>query len=801
VNERGTKRRPLKGAVLFTVLCVMAVILIMMLVTIGLSGVASRRAYSEYYDSQINATGRSVVNSVLKSLDPVSGTNKDLGKTIYNQVRSSGSYEVHVSNNGNLGQGLGRVDKIVFEKAGIDSDSDFFVTGSDYMIMKVSATITMGNKTTTYTEYVSDMAHVPGKNGGNGGLLSTAGADTSGTGMSVLGPFGGGFKDYEKKSGILDLKNDGAFVGQTFFAQSIVINTEKTFMFDSNTPTASYDINDLSGADYQGIAVLGDVQLSNNKVEFVSKTAGSDVKSIPYIFCTGKFTLNQLTGSPYGNATEVYIGSPGANPQVKNVTEHFKNTTGNKVNLYCGSFEFTANNNPAKINVASDIYCYNNNATSILGGANDSSLTNWIANQIADGSLKEANTVSGNIYTKGDLKLLNSKVTVDGDINIDGKLDLTKINTDSTDNVPAVTGKIYCSSVDPANYATMADGLSDGPRKTRLSDLISKIEITTSKFPADMDLDKILGVTFDPPVTSGSEQLSAIDNKRYNLSGAIDFSKKIVQNPLEMNTKFYDPSTGRLRNSYAQSGVAPGSVTYTDADIPLTISSQCTISGSIKGKVITFEPRPKTENKELWITLDNVSLETLGSTDTTFLIKSKVDDGTGHLVEAGPVCFYIKDGTNLTLYTRCKIITDFYNGVFNGHNNSLAQDLSITNGSMSYEYIPNVYIYGSNDEAGLTGSRETIFCRDNTFISAYIIAPRAALEVYNMGDATSKQLKYEGIEYKDARVGIVGSAIVGPITQAQNKICLLYVDNSAGGTPVPPSDMFKYQPLPGFTNY
>ena len=84
--------------------------------------------------------------------------------------------------------------------------------------------------------------------------------------------------------------------------------------------------------------------------------------------------------------------------------------------------------------------------------------------------------------------------------------------------------------------------------------------------------------------------------------------------------------------------------------------------------------------------------------------------------------------------------------------------------------------------------------------TAYVVAPRAALTIGEMGDLGA-QVTYEGVDYKDIRVGIIGSMIVGPIRDAKNNVTLLYVDNSAGGTPVPPSDLFRYQPLPGFTNY
>ena len=698
VNERGTKRRPLKGAVLFTILCVMAVILIMMLVTIGLSSVASRRAYSEYYDAQINATGRSVISSVLKSLDPEHGSNKNLGKTIYQNVQSSGKYEVHLSNNGNLGQGLGRVDKIVFEKAAIDSESSFFVSGSDYMIMKVSATITMGNKTTTYSEYVSDMYHVPGKNGGNGGLLSTSGAETSGTGMAILGPFGGGFKDYIKKTGELELKNNGAYVGQEFFAQSIKINTYKTFVFDSNTPTTSYDIDAMNQANYQGISVLGDITIQNNSAPFVSRSTTADAVSTPYIFLTGKFDCS--------SATTVMIGSLGSQNAITDAKQAdlIKQTSGNKVNLYCGSFVFPKN----KMNIASDIYCYNNTATSVLGGdMNDTPLLTWVEDQVSSGTLKNANTISGDIYTKGNLKLVATKVAVKGNVYVGGQLDLTELQKTSQQIPDIAGGKIYCTSVNPTDYTTFPAGTSD-----QYKNLVGKIEVVASAtFPAEMELDKILGIKYTGSPANGAAQLAAVESGAYTIDNSIDFSKKIIQNPLEMNNKFYKTESGStvLRNSYSQSGVVAGSPTYTNDNIPANITSQCTIQGDIWGKVIKITPRPKSENKELWITLDNVSLLTLGSTNSEIVVASKVDDGHGNMVDAGDVCFYVKDGTSLNLKTGARIVTSYYADNYlasTSQHSKLSSPISINNGSMSQEYIPNIYIYGSNKEDEITAESQ-----------------------------------------------------------------------------------------------
>jgi hypothetical protein len=190
------------------------------------------------------------------------------------------------------------------------------------------------------------------------------------------------------------------------------------------------------------------------------------------------------------------------------------------------------------------------------------------------------------------------------------------------------------------------------------------------------------------------------------------------------------------------------------------------------------------------------------------------------MVEAGPVCFYVKDGTRLDLRTYSRIVTRYYANEYldtQGNHNKLKKEITINNGSLSPEMIPNIYIYGSNreDEVGddevqpvyggagygpNTGKREVLNFENYSLVTAYIVAPRATLRIGEMGDKGADVI-YEGTTYKDVRVGIIGSAIVGPIKDAKNFVTLLYVDNSAGGVPTPPSDLFKYQPLPGFTNY
>ena len=107
------------------------------------------------------------------------------------------------------------------------------------------------------------------------------------------------------------------------------------------------------------------------------------------------------------------------------------------------------------------------------------------------------------------------------------------------------------------------------------------------------------------------------------------------------------------------------------------------------------------------------------------------------------VCLYIKDGTDFYFGDRSRLLTETYKGYYTGL--KLTSDLSIKNGAVPPELIPNIYIYGSNRED--QGNLETIKVQNGAIITAYIVAPRANLEVWNMADSSDAKVYYEGIEY------------------------------------------------------
>ena len=592
------KNKTFKGSVLFTVLSVLVVVLLLMITTIGLASAASRRAYKEYYDVQVNATGRSVVDSVLHSISP-KGNNAELGAEIYQKTmeKNGTPYTVYVSNNGDLGEGLGTVEKIDFAYVGHDADINdttldptiskrYYIKGSKYPIIKVTATIRMGNEITTYSEYVSDMVINPGS-GGDGGLIGTNAISATGTGMNVLGPVGGGLNNGKATGNILSIGNAGVYTGVQFFNSSININTHKVFLYSENVPVSQY--SDKAVSNYNGVFVLGDMFFQNN-ADFLSDYTGNVSKRTPYIFVSGDVFFPN--GMQIGACSETAVGGVVGGDVALDASD-VSQRIGNIINLYCGAVKTKAytidSSDPSSVKVTEggdsssfvkvtgDIYCYDEQDTSVLVGKDSSPLTDWIT-ELRKGH-DNVSEIKGSVKTKGSLNYGNptSQMHINGDLVVERILDIRGEKVTVDGNVSAHILKIpyvFVSSDDIKNKLKCAtleyDYVIDKEDKCYdkagteiasydLTNLLSQPISLTGKFPADKELDQVLGITFDTPTTSGKSQLEQINKQEYSLtSGAL--SNKIIQVPKEMNSRFYvvdttaTPPTKALKGSVPSSG-------------------------------------------------------------------------------------------------------------------------------------------------------------------------------------------------------------------------------------------------------
>lgn len=247
VDVHVTKRRPLKGAVLFTVLVVMIVMLILMITTIGLASNASRRAYSEYNDHQTHSTARSVVESVVNTL---SSENQALGIDIVSSIKNPGQHVDLQVNNGNaLPDGMGTVNSLTFTNVGSDSPSSFNISGSGKPIIKVTAVVTQGGVTSSYSQYCIGDAQSNNQTSSGGGLIALGGFEgVAEPGVDAHSPAYFGVKNTFDWGVLVTLSNpnNGGF-------NSLVVNSSAQML--TSVP--------FSFGKGEGASIMGNLLLSN----------------------------------------------------------------------------------------------------------------------------------------------------------------------------------------------------------------------------------------------------------------------------------------------------------------------------------------------------------------------------------------------------------------------------------------------------------------------------------------------------------------------------------------------------------
>ena len=661
-TQKVKKRFRLKGSVLYTVTLVMMVMLILMMSAIALAGTANKRAYSEYHDDQTTYTGRSVIDSVVKTLGK-GQANESLGTHIATKLinKTSEPVVVNVNNKEALPDGFGTVEKLEFKYVGEDKEDDFYINGSGYNIFKVTATVKMGNETTTYSEYVCGANNSGGGGGGGAGFLASNNFSLGGsTGATIHGPSytltlpkldasGNVVLDAEGnmqwpdvyKEPLTDFRNDAGLSGGGLYGS--------TLRFTTHNSVVSFQKN-INGSN--GLSVGGNIAIMI-PTAFLSeyKPVKSDsIINIPYIYCDGTFytKINPDVGAL----------SSGSDPRV-----------GNPINIYAGRILFPENTGT----MYSSIYCYNSDATyspsdkrtapltftipninvasttdevnnalafephtSVLVGNGDGTkLLDWASGVMGDKKLQ-----TGNIYTKGHLKLGTDpthKFEIKGDICVEQVLDMTNCSY----NKSAIYGNICVNGqLMVKDAATFSNILKD-------SSTVTCRQITDAAGNDLKDAAELSGkITIKDDAFTWPTGMSKDD-----ILGKNDKSYKIIQTQNDAFESFYDVKGQKFKRSENNSCLDVSGTTeiyyYDNNDnevkmrtvsdataVPKTktveISRSCTIAGgNFNGCTLNITPPA---NGKIWINLYDVKFS-----DCDIII----DDSEGR-----EVYFYIPQGDN-----------------------------------------------------------------------------------------------------------------------------------------------------------
>lgn len=408
VKPDSTRKMPKKvqGTVLFTVVCVMMVLIVFLMGTLALATTANNRAYGNYQKEQTEYTARTVLDATVQAI------NEDTTSTgIKSQIVGLGvGSDMTVTVTGTDGLSENVTITNLGSRTVYNAAAEQWVSGKIY---EVAAEINRTKAQTRYSAYIVDASVTPPGGGGGGGAFVSLGGlggkiGTSGftAGGTEIGIDGTGNEDYELDNGAVQMV---------------------PFYLNGNLDTksqCSVYFNKIAKQQYY--AVTGNLTISNTfDLQYSSDFAWddslvTDYKEVPTVYVGGtlKVTSNNVT-----------FGSPAP--------------TGVPMNVYVGAVDTQIN-----FNVYGDLYATDPTATSsIRGNEGSTKLHTWVDKQIKgkDGSVKTEGF--GNFYSAGNVEYdttANNDMYVGKSLRVAKNLTISGNKTIYVGDASAYEGDVAC---------------------------------------------------------------------------------------------------------------------------------------------------------------------------------------------------------------------------------------------------------------------------------------------------------------------------------------------------------------------
>ncbi|MCI6890288.1 MAG: hypothetical protein MR836_09010 [Ruminococcus sp.] len=430
------KNNKVKGSILFTVVSVMAILIIFLMGTLVLATSASNRAHRTYSTSQTQYTARTAIDSILEAFS----SSDDFAEAICDLSPSNSSLTVDVELDQSTLASMGDIHDVVVEYVGQQKYYNEETNAwEDKDQLKITAQVTLGGITKTVTGFiVKDPPLIYSNDGGGAGFVTAGNASTE----NHTSAFGGTYFNINRELQSLRFDSydlgaetklywsnktfklgNGQVIEAPFVTNgNLYINTENIFIF----PTTG-----------TGIAVWGDLTLQNSDgfvltSENVTSGKTYNYNEIPYLYVDGTFKTE--------GSNKIGVGNDKL-----------------PLNIFCGKTEITSGSG---VNIYADMYIMDNSNSFIKAMNSGSLLGQWtsdVLNKTRD--LNAVSHSSGSMFSKGSLTLedfsvkkdvrvendltINANstdVTIDGDVVVGGKLTITGRNKVS------IGGKIYCDT-------------------------------------------------------------------------------------------------------------------------------------------------------------------------------------------------------------------------------------------------------------------------------------------------------------------------------------------------------------------
>lgn len=433
------KKRQLKGSVLFTVVCVMSLLVIFLMSTLVLAASANNRAHKSYSSSQTQYTARTAVDSILAAVGDTTTEGQAFAAAV-SSLTSGGSFTVDVNIND---ASMGSIDKAVVAYAGTKQIYDYskqeWVTKD---LISITADVTLGSETTTLTSYVLkdpavSSAERPGfmtmGNAGTTNQTSSLGGQYFGVGDNWM------TKQYIETPPIGDpvTLTDKKYLTNKDYTAGNGSLMEAPFTVDGNY-SSNVNIKILVPIKGMGVTIWGNLTFQNGGFDFYSvNLTNSDSYSfnqIPFLYVDGELSYSSNFRLGDGSfPLNVFVGS---------------------INAPTNTFDMHA-----------DVYCMDADKTTYLS-ANSNKLYSWAASVVSGGV--NYNKFGGNFFSKGSLATNNSTsfegdVRAEGDVTINGNTiitgDLVVGGKLTINGSLTVNGNIYATTVTGNNVTAGAKTL------------------------------------------------------------------------------------------------------------------------------------------------------------------------------------------------------------------------------------------------------------------------------------------------------------------------------------------------------
>lgn len=641
------KNNKVKGSILFTVVSVMAILIIFLMGTLVLATSASNRAHRTYSTSQTQYTARTAIDSILEAFS----SSDDFAEAICDLSPSNSSLTVDVELDQSTLASMGDVHDVVIEYVGQQKYyNENTKVWEDKDQLKITAQVTLGGITKTATGYL--IKDPPKNNSSNGG---GAGFVTGGTANSKnhTSSFGGTYFNIDQTLASLNfnsldlgaetksywsnqkfsLTNGQVMEADVVMNGNLYINTKCIFIF----PTTG-----------KGVSVWGDLSFQNpDKMDFISKNviAGNSYKynEIPYLYVDGTIR----TQDEYGNWAS------------NNLTWGNSNLP---LNVFCGKTEITGGTG---VKIYADMYMMDNSNSFIKAMNSGSLLGQWtsdVLNKTRD--LNAVSYSSGSIFSKGSLTLedfsvtknvrvendltINANstdVTIDGDVVVGGKLTIT-----GSKNV-SIGGTIYCNNVTAPGIVTNTSLKAGVVEETYYANLDIPLlgttavwkDVNDNQLVSDKAGNPVNNVEYeegDKPEPSAACTFDALGNAseyEYEIDDPEnEGSKKTVTVTAPEYIIYLDTTTGNYLNavdafeitgqSYNGKAILPVT-SYTDSIYPAEMEKKA-ILGLTTLYDINGDPLPK-EETQIVQTLSEIGSGSINPyTNTVYDIPSTYDVST-----------------------------------------------------------------------------------------------------------------------------------------------------------------------------